>query len=95
MDSQASFVCVDCRELLHLGNVKIDERRKVCSFHRVSPVDLPNHEQTMLNRALWKMLADHAGHALRVVIECDGDAQTLRGYREMGCDDFEDVGYET
>jgi hypothetical protein len=95
MDTHASFICVDCREMLRLGRAVMDGDKKVCSFHRVSVVNLPNHEQTMLNRILWKMLADHAGHTLRVVIECDGETRTLCDYREVGCDDFQDLGFET
>lgn len=95
MDPHAGFVCVDCGEILHLGRVVTDGSNRVCSFHRASAVNLPNCEQTMLNRVLWKMLADHAGHTLRVIVECDRESPSLCDYREIGCDDFQDLGFET
>ncbi len=95
MKPHASFICVDCKEMLHLGKATLDGNQKVRSYHRESVGNLPNCEQSMLNRVLWKMLEDHAGHALRVIVDCEGQHDSLCEYREIGCDDYHDLGFES
>ena len=48
----------------------------------------PNSHRLELNRVLWKMLADHAGHSLRVVVEGDPNYPLLGDFVEIGGDEL-------
>jgi hypothetical protein len=68
MGRAAHFVCLECKVTLHLGKAIRRSDDTVNYFHR-GESQLPNSQRPELNRTLWKMLADHAGHSLRVLLE--------------------------
>ena len=63
-------------------------------FHIGTSEDPPNSARPVLNRALWKMLADHARHTFRVVTDQDPEYKALGAYVEIGGDEDRDVGFE-
>jgi hypothetical protein len=68
MSRYAHFACLECRVTLFLGKV-VSRSDDTINFFRRTNLDTPNSQRSELNRALWKMLADHAGHPLRVLLE--------------------------
>ena len=90
------LVCVDCGERLWLGKA-IQPRGDTIDHFQVGDAGAPrNSEQRELTRALWKMVAVHAGHGLRVVVEGqDGYRELLEESRtEIGGDGREDMSFE-
>lgn len=73
----ADFVCIDCKVHLWLGKTIFRKDGSIAYFKIGGPEDLPNSQRPELNRSVWKMLADHAGHQLRVVVEDSPDAGLL------------------
>jgi hypothetical protein len=63
-------------------------------FHMGTSEEPPNSARPVLNRALWKMLADHAHHTFRVVTDQDPEYKTLEAYVEVGGDEDRDMDFE-
>jgi hypothetical protein len=67
--------CTDCKASLWLGkainwgNVAVGPK----SFARGDAPEGLNWKWHVLNQVLWKMLAEHTGHNIRVVLENDFD----------------------
>jgi|JI61114C2RNA_FD_contig_81_483399_length_2546_multi_2_in_0_out_0_2 hypothetical protein len=86
MSKYGTLVCKECKVSLWLGkSVRASEDSdKISYFIRGS--EPSNSRNETLNRALWKMLAEHARHPLRVVIEGDDDYEESAEYAEIGGD---------
>jgi hypothetical protein len=66
----AYFACIDCKVYLFLGKAIVRGER-VSYFHIGGPSSPRNAARPELTRSLWKMLADHAEHNLRVALQGD------------------------
>ena len=79
--------CTDCKVCLWLG--KAINWRDDCvgpkSFARGDAPEGLNWKWEKLNRVLWKMLAEHTGHTIRVVLEHEFEEL-------LGSDTFQDIG---
>ncbi len=64
------------------------------TFHIGTAEEPPKSARTVLNRALWKMLANHARHALRVVTDQDPEYKSLGEYVEIGGEEDRDIDFE-
>jgi len=97
MSRYAYFVCADCHVKLWLGKAifEHDPEQPSC-FQIRDPNDGEplNSENRILNKVLWKMLADHAGHALRVLVEGGPQYHTADDYAEIGGDEIKDIPFE-
>ena len=90
MSRYAWLTCYDCKIMVWLGKAGIaDEHVKV-----IQPAG-KDQENDALNRVIWKMFADHAGHTLRVVTDLDTEYQSLGEYVEIGGDEYGDIDVET
>src|SRR5215472_11883497 len=86
MSRYANLACVDCKVKLWLGKTIFREDDSINYFHIGGPEQPPNSQRPELNRTIWKMLADHAGHHLQVVVEGNPDDELLDD------DDFVEIG---
>jgi hypothetical protein len=77
MSRYTDFACIDCKVHLWLGTTIFRKDGSVAYFHIGGPKNQLNSLRPELNGTIWKMLADHAGHHLRVVIEGNPDARLL------------------
>lgn len=75
--------------------VFVDETAsKVSHFHVGPSGSPPVWEDRLINRTLWKMLADHQGHAIHTFFDYEFDVLADRAtYVEIG-GDFADITYE-
>lgn len=69
MSIYCDLLCEDCKVGFWLGKAVFADQKSVKYFHRVNKTNLRNWEQVVLNQALWKFLADHKGHNLRVLAD--------------------------
>ncbi len=83
------LTCDDCKVMVWLGKAKIAGER----VEAIRPAG-EEHENDVLNRVIWKMFADHAGHTLRVVVDLDPEYQDLGEYVEIGGDKYGDMSIE-
>ena len=68
MSRYGFLVCDDCKDMLWLGKAVYGEDNRIDHFNINSP-EAKDSDNSVLNRAVWKMLAEHAGHTLRVAID--------------------------
>jgi hypothetical protein len=68
-------------------------RADLTYFHIGDTSEPPNAQRTELTRALWKFLADHVGHPIRVIRDDDADFDTVAGYRQIDGDEARDVSF--
>jgi len=95
MSQYAWFACTDCQVMRWLGRaVRDGPDRQIRYFHIGASEDAPNSARPVLNRALWKMLADHAHHTFRVVTDQDPEYKALEAYVEVGGDEDRDLDFE-
>lgn len=90
MSRYAWLTCYDCKVMVWLGKAGIAEG----SIKAIQPAGKEQENDT-LNRVIWKMFADHAGHTLRVVTDLDTEYQSLGQYTEIGGDEYGDIDIET
>jgi hypothetical protein len=86
MSRYADFACIDCKVHFWLGKTIFREDDSIAYFHIGGSKQPLNSQRPELNGTIWKMLADHAGHHLRVVVEDNPDAALLDD------DDFVEIG---
>ena len=86
------LVCEDDRIRFWLGKAYRLGDRRVGVFQRG---DGPNAAKPELTRALWKFLADHAGHTLRVLTDDDPAYDELEDFVEVGGDTIHDIPFST
>lgn len=90
------FTCLDCKVYLFLGKSVIRDD-KPSYFHIGSALEPRNAARPELNRVLWKMLADHAEHNLRVAIQGDETFERIREdetFVRIGGDTDIDISFE-
>jgi hypothetical protein len=68
MARSALFACMDCKVKFWLGKSVFHPNDTVDYFIGVGD-EAHNWQDQASNRVLWKMLADHTGHTLRVLVE--------------------------
>jgi hypothetical protein len=62
-------------------------------FHIGDASDPPNAQRADLSRALWKFLAEHVSHPIRVIRADVADFEIVAGYREIGGDERRDISF--
>ncbi len=62
----AYFACTDCKVRVWIGKAVPSD---IVLYFNAFGKDLRNWQAPELNRVIWKMFADHAGHHLRVLLE--------------------------
>ncbi|MGW2661383.1 hypothetical protein ACWCW7_10505 [Nocardia tengchongensis] len=83
MSVYTDLVCTQCDVRLWLGKTIHDGHQPIY-YHRGSAEDPPNWAIGELNAVLWKMLADHARHPLKVIVEGDSDYNPDSDATELG-----------
>jgi hypothetical protein len=68
MARSAHLACLDCKVTFWLGKAVFHPNNTVNYFFGIGD-EVHNWQNQEANRVLWKMLADHAGHSLRVLVE--------------------------
>ena len=91
MSRYADFACIDCKVKLWLGKTIFREDGSVAYFHIGGSKQPLNSQRPELNGTIWKMLADHAGHHLRVVVEGNPDDDLLDDDYFVKIDDIGDA----
>jgi hypothetical protein len=95
--------CVDSKAIIWLGKAvyKMENRdrsleERDINYYKVGDKeDPPNAQQTELNSAIWKMLAEHHLHHLHVVLDYDDEFDREEsGYTEIGGDTDKDISFE-
>lgn len=99
MGRYAYFMCSDCKVGIWLGKAVFHtsgEKRDKVKYYHIGQEDEPfNWERDGLNRVIWKMLADHAEHNLRVVVEY-GPLYTddvFDDFTKIGGDEIGDISF--
>lgn len=93
MSRYAYLTCVECGVALWLGKA-IYKGNRVDRFHMGQESDPANSLNNKLNRVIWKFLADHAGHAIRVIVEGDADFDSIGDYQEIGGDEIVSISID-
>lgn len=75
MSRYAHLVCMDCKISYFIGKAIYREDEHLNYFHIGPASEPPNWQRTELNRVIWKMLADHAGHRLKVLLSGDPELE--------------------
>jgi hypothetical protein len=96
MSRYTEFACLDCKVYLFIGKAVVQGgTNAIWCFARGGIESPPNSQQPELTRSLWKMLADHAGHNLRVVVEGSPDEDLVtEDFVEIGGDRNTDISFE-
>ena len=95
MSRYAWLACTDCQVMLWLGKTVFHEKNgQIDFFHRGAAEEPPNSARTVLNRVMWKMLADHARDTFRVVTDQDPEYASLGEYVEIGGDEDRDIDFD-
>ena len=81
-----------CNVYLWLGKV-IHHNHEPVYFHIGRADEPPHWARQQLNAVLWKMLADHARHPLKVVVEGDPDYEPTEDTIEIGGDATDGLGF--
>ncbi len=89
MSRYAWLICEECKICLWLGKALFEGDR--LDQFKIGADPLPNPENALLNRVVWKIFADHAGHPLRVAVDPAFDAGP---WREIGGDEEGDISVE-
>ena len=85
------LACTDCAVCLGLGTAYRLGDERVGYFQDGYA---RNSAQPDLTRALWKFLADHATHPLRVLMPGMPGYDDLDDFREIGGDEIRDVPFD-
>jgi hypothetical protein len=97
MSVYSYLCCTDCKVVLWLGKATNwrDEDVGPKSFARGDAPDGLNWKWEILNQVLWKMLAEHTGHTIRVVLEHEFEKLLGKNdYMEIGGDRDNDIAFE-
>ena len=100
MSRTGFFVCFDCKVRFFLGQAVM--RKEDSGKPKAMPLLYDkglktarrNSEDRDMTRTLWKMLADHSRHDLRVVVEWDEDYDAAIAYPEIGGETFDDIPFK-
>lgn len=93
MSRYAYLVCKECRHVLWLGKAVYDGTR--LDFFAVGQIGAePNAKNAELCAVVWKFLAEHASHELKVTVEGDSDFDHwLDQSVDIGGDGVDDVSF--
>jgi hypothetical protein len=95
MSRYANMVCFDCRQRLWLGKSVYKPGSQGVAYFHLGPADTPaNSKQEKLTRALWRFLAEHASHQIRVVVEGVDDDDVDDEYAQIGGDRAMDISFD-
>jgi len=103
MSIYGCFSCVDSKVIIWLGKAvyKMENRdrslkERDINYYKIGDKeDPPNTQQPEINSALWKMLAEHHLHHLRVVLDYDREFDYELGESsEIGGDTMYDIPFE-
>lgn len=89
--------CTDCKVSLWLGKAISwrDDDVGPKSFARGDAPEGLNWKWDILNQVLWKMLAEHTGHTIRVVLEHEFEELLNKdAYTDIGGDGDDGVSFE-
>ena len=79
MSQYAYLICEQCKSAIFLGQaVMARDNASVFYFHRGPAGAVKNANNEILNKAIWKMLAEHVNHSIRVVLEYSIDPETWK-----------------
>jgi len=95
MSRYGYFSCVDSKVIVWLGKA-VWKDNEIYYYH-VGGDDTvpPNSQKPDLNRAIWKMLAEHHLHHLHVILDEDHEFDREEsGYTEIGGDTDKDISFE-
>ncbi|WP_406688958.1 hypothetical protein REH65_22280 [Saccharopolyspora sp. ID03-671] len=87
MSASAYMVCFSCRVLIALGKPVMKDAASVDHFHLEEEGSLPNSENPLITKSLWRFLAEHAGHPLRVKSSYEPDFEVVSSFSEIGSDE--------
>lgn len=68
---EAYLICEKTRKAICLGKPIREPGGRTEYYHSGPANGDPNHEDALLNRVLWKFLAEHARQELRIVFSGD------------------------
>jgi hypothetical protein len=91
------FACRDCKVKVWLGKALRENdndqptRFQIRDTHTGDPL---NSENPILNKVIWKMLADHATHSIGVFVEGYNDDDAIYEYKDIGGDEIGDITFE-
>ena len=96
------FSCVDCQVIVWLGKAvyKVEKGKRTdhnkVYYYGISDPEFPQNSQNpILNRTIWKMLADHHEHRLRVTLDFDAEFDTEDAeFSTIGGDTARDIPFE-
>jgi hypothetical protein len=94
MSRYAHLACLDCKVSHMLGKAIAHEENKIDYFHLGAASEPLNWERPQFNQVIWKMLADHAGHQLRVITSWDPEFDLLADFMMIGGPDDGDISIE-
>lgn len=93
MSRYAYLVCDNTKTRLWLGKAVFHLDGSINHF-AAGPAEGPrNSLQDERTRALWKFIADSAGHSLKVVLEGGEEYPSMLSYREIGGSTDEDIPF--
>ncbi|MBN1877042.1 MAG: hypothetical protein JXA33_22660 [Anaerolineae bacterium] len=91
MSRYAWLVCHTCKVMVWLGKAAM----KGADVEYIHPAGAaPDDEKQTLNCVIWKMFADHAGHALQMITDQSPAYASLEGYVEIGGDEDGDISFD-
>lgn len=84
MSRYAQLACMDCKVLCFPGKAVYRQDERI-DYFKIGPASEPaNWQRPELNRVIWKMLADHAGHHLQVVVSGDAEFEQAADFAMIG-----------
>ena len=87
------LVCHDCRQKLWLGKACGEPGEgRVSYYHIGSEREPPHWQRELLNTVLWKFVADHTSHRVRILLEQEMEDEQC-GYRSLGGDAVDDLSW--
>lgn len=94
MSESAYLTCPPCQVILPLGKPVQGPDGHLDRFNLAGQGYPANSANPPLTKALWKFLAAHAGHPLRVKFSYEPDFETIAAFQEIGGDQIGDVPFE-
>jgi hypothetical protein len=91
MSRYAWLACPERRLMIWLGKIIFDDGDSVHHYRIGDLPEPPNSANDLLNRALWRFLADTAGRTLCVITETHPEYERLGEYREIGGREIGDI----
>lgn len=89
MSIYAKLFCHDCRQAFFLGKALRDNDDTPFGFH-IGNDPTPHWKREMLNKVVWKFLANHTAHNIDVRMEHQM-TDDMHDYQEIGGDAIGDI----